>query len=69
MAGKTCINCGEKTMFKDGKGGYLCTQCNTKVIPGGKQELKCCICEEGIVKNNKCQNCGAKYIKTVTKKI
>ena len=64
MAGKTCIGCGKKTMFKDNQGGYHCSNCNMKVVPAKKPtEEKCVVCDDGVLKYNVCNVCGAKYIK------
>ena len=63
MAGKTCIQCGKKTMFKNsGTGGYTCTNCNMEVVPAKKTQT-CVIC--GAIMNNlvKCKECGAKIVK------
>ncbi len=64
MAGKICPGCGKANLFKSND-GRECTNCGFKVIEntGSKGKGKeCVICGRARVFNNKCLECGAKYI-------
>ena len=68
MAGAKCPFCGKLTFFRNKKGGRTCSKCNgTMIIPanagkGGKGNY-CNNCHRYTVqRDNKCTNCGARYV-------
>jgi DNA-directed RNA polymerase subunit RPC12/RpoP len=69
MAGKICPRCGKPQFYKTVGENRKCTYCGHEmIVPPNKNKggrgNKCSNCNHFTVFNQKCTNCGARYIDT-----